>query len=913
MNFELPPGIKVFSPETVEIGDILNEGGFGKVYYGRVNFINVALKRLDFDSIQKKIGLSEQQVNRLLYSEIVHMASLSHPNLITFYGVVIKEDQVYLVMEYCQGETLWDVLQSNDALKHRNLLPWFQRLQWALEITQAVVYLHQRGVIHGDLKTTNILLDGYDKTSYLHLNSIGNYLLYDKQRVVIIDLALACDDLLLQENKNGMKEEITSSKNFPPEALYTLEKNNKRQYFKTTASDIYALGWILWELVTDEKIDKEESLKDCLNKPKLIKEGKFKLIPEDCREGFKELILDCWRAKPQDRPTAFELSRKIETLAYSYCPFPLIRVFEINDGIVQLTPQLSLNQFCIYMTADRVTDTDQFWCQQQGEENRKPCDSQLVGNIKIALMVLQNADKRITRHPQVMFNILPTTLQVFFYFLHADQKKILVVMGESGAGKTMMIYRGVKKLMDQWRTYFFHDQLKYYPLCLPPPFYLPIFIRQGLSRWSHKELTDAINKVLSSTLYNMSGEQLSEIAKKQEMYEIRLLVILDSYEKLQVDQTPQNLFQQLGLEKWPGSKLVVACHPNSVETSQFQTIFGNQDEVMRHYLLPLNLHEMHSCLNKLCLSNEVCKTFRERVETQPHLRRALRNPRMFSLFIENIVTFLKEPFYQFNSWKFCQVIVSHWLSFQQHLLPNYLQLILIAPYYTLLESFSAFAVQRAFKNFVDIKLPFSYWAKLQYQVESISKNDYVHSRKNHTMHSKDYYAAKMILNEKQYTHVMLQRLIEFNSKAPLDLLSGNFEFRHQLFLEYFLVLGIVQWILAEDCMSLLNSFAIEAEPNLLHLLQEAWQDSQIFSCLKENLKQLLLRVQNDPTKKQAEKNAEIILNKIRIAEGDSQLNDKIDKDALSLSVSYCSIFHDDADESNNSNNSDADAANNFVK
>jgi serine/threonine protein kinase len=89
-------------------------------------------------------------------SECYAMEAIRHPNIVMFLGACIKAPRYAIVLECCDGGTLWGLLQN-----HKIPLEWTERIRLALEIAKAMNYLHDREkpIVHRDLKSLNILLD----------------------------------------------------------------------------------------------------------------------------------------------------------------------------------------------------------------------------------------------------------------------------------------------------------------------------------------------------------------------------------------------------------------------------------------------------------------------------------------------------------------------------------------------------------------------------------------------------------------------------------------------------------------------------------------------------------------------------------------------------------------------------------
>ncbi|MED6134161.1 hypothetical protein PIB30_034689 [Stylosanthes scabra] len=130
----------------------LGEGGFGSVYRGRlIEGREIAVKRLSEDSRQ---GIQEFK------NEVKLIIKLQHRNLVRLLGCCIEKDEKMLVYEYMENRGLDSILFDKSK---RALLNWERRFNIIYGIGRGLVYLHQDSrfrIIHRDLKTSNILLDG---------------------------------------------------------------------------------------------------------------------------------------------------------------------------------------------------------------------------------------------------------------------------------------------------------------------------------------------------------------------------------------------------------------------------------------------------------------------------------------------------------------------------------------------------------------------------------------------------------------------------------------------------------------------------------------------------------------------------------------------------------------------------------
>jgi len=205
-----------------EVGDykirsLLGEGGMGEVYLaedaqlGRTVAIKLVKRVFGRASFLRQF----QQEERIL-------AGLNHPHIAHLYGGAVTGDGLpYFVMEYVAGDRLDDYCE-------RQQLPITLRLELFRKICSAVTYAHQHLVIHRDLKPGNIRVtpEGEPK---------------------LLDFGIA---KLLDEAAATPEQTMTLAAVMTPEYASPEQVRGERM---TTASDVYSLGVILYELLTGEK------------------------------------------------------------------------------------------------------------------------------------------------------------------------------------------------------------------------------------------------------------------------------------------------------------------------------------------------------------------------------------------------------------------------------------------------------------------------------------------------------------------------------------------------------------------------------------------------------------------------------------------------------------------------------------
>jgi serine/threonine-protein kinase len=139
-----------------EIHSVLGEGGMGKVYLAEDTKLkrNVALKVLP------AAGSGDEEARRRLLREAQAAAALDHPNICAIYEVDEAGDRCYIAMQYVEGETL-------EARMEKGRLSLDDSLNIAGQIAGALCEAHAHGIIHRDVKPSNVMLSSRGQAKVL--------------------------------------------------------------------------------------------------------------------------------------------------------------------------------------------------------------------------------------------------------------------------------------------------------------------------------------------------------------------------------------------------------------------------------------------------------------------------------------------------------------------------------------------------------------------------------------------------------------------------------------------------------------------------------------------------------------------------------------------------------------------------
>lgn len=232
-----------------QIISTIGKGGMGEVFlaFDPLFKRQIALKR-----IRKDLKNYDQLKERFL-KEASITGQLTHPGIIAIFTIHLDPDQIYYTMPYVEGKNLKQLLrqtreelrQAERLTKDNGSIPALIRIFFA--ICQAVSYAHSKSFIHRDLKPENVLVGTYGEVVILDWGLAQSL---DEPQATVAPITIEVEDpqLTLPGKLVGTLAYLAPERAF-----------DKRSTFQT---DIYALGVILYQLLTLRMPFQRSSLKE---------------------------------------------------------------------------------------------------------------------------------------------------------------------------------------------------------------------------------------------------------------------------------------------------------------------------------------------------------------------------------------------------------------------------------------------------------------------------------------------------------------------------------------------------------------------------------------------------------------------------------------------------------------------------
>ncbi|XP_046728889.1 serine/threonine-protein kinase Nek1 isoform X2 [Silurus meridionalis] len=281
----------------------IGEGSFGKA-------ILVKSREDGHQYVIKEIGISrmsnkERQESR---KEVAVLANMSHPNIVQYKESFEENGCLYIVMDYCEGGDLFKKINNQKGL----LFSEEQILDWFVQICLALKHVHDRKILHRDIKSQNIFLT---KDGTVQLGDFGIARVLNST----VELARTC---------------IGTPYYLSPEICENKPYNNK--------SDIWALGCVLYEMCTLKHAFEAGNMKNLVLN---IIRGSYPPVSVHYSQDLRALLGLLFKRSPRERPSVSAildkpfLARRIQRFLS-----PQLIAQEFNQSLLVKQPKLSVAQ-----------------------------------------------------------------------------------------------------------------------------------------------------------------------------------------------------------------------------------------------------------------------------------------------------------------------------------------------------------------------------------------------------------------------------------------------------------------------------------------------------------------------------------------------------------------------------------------
>mgnify|MGYP004638514245 FL=1 len=131
-----------------ELLELIGVGGMADIYKAK----DITEDRIVAVKILKNEFAGSEDFLRRFRNESKAIALLSHPNIVKIYDVGFTDKIQFIVMEYIDGITLTEYIERQGVLK------WRDAVHFTLQILKALQHAHDRGIVHRDIKSQNVML-----------------------------------------------------------------------------------------------------------------------------------------------------------------------------------------------------------------------------------------------------------------------------------------------------------------------------------------------------------------------------------------------------------------------------------------------------------------------------------------------------------------------------------------------------------------------------------------------------------------------------------------------------------------------------------------------------------------------------------------------------------------------------------
>ncbi|XP_028035533.1 mitogen-activated protein kinase kinase kinase 12-like [Bombyx mandarina] len=349
----------------------LGSGAQGVVYSGNLRGEMVAVKKL-----------REKEE-----TDIMHLRKLNHDNIVRFRGVCSEGENYCIIMEFCQYGPLYDFLHSGASFTPRQII------RWAKDIAQGMVYLHNRKIIHRDLKSPNVLVAD---NLVAKVSDFGTSREWDNESAVM---------------------SFTGTVAWMAPEVIRHEPCSERV-------DVWSFGVVLWELLTQEipykTLETHAILWGVGTETILLP------VPNSCPESLKLLLNQCWDRVPRNRPPFKIILAHLDIAGAEFS-----RVLPDRFSVTQATWRKEIENEMkeIYTRNKEKFEQAQKLQSVRREELRLARDTRLI------------YEQQLSRANELYMEVCAVRLQLEQKEKHLDEREKALKLCRCGLRKTLKYYQ----------------------------------------------------------------------------------------------------------------------------------------------------------------------------------------------------------------------------------------------------------------------------------------------------------------------------------------------------------------------------------------------------------------------------------------------------------------------------------------
>ncbi|ELP90568.1 serine-threonine protein kinase, putative [Entamoeba invadens IP1] len=253
------------------------EGAMGNVFIGNYRSVPVAIKQFKWESLT---DTEMDEMKKEVMYECDMMSKLRNPFIANYIGSVTYLPQVSMVIQYFVLGSLSEYLREDKEFYFK--LPYKLKVRMLYDTARGMQFLHENKIMHLDLKPDNLLVNSLDSNSACTIK--------------ITDFGTS---RFLKKTKIGGEDKGLGT------PIYASPESYQDEY--TFAGDVYSFGVTAWEMYYQEEPFKD--FKSLFEIKQFVVSGKRLEIDEKMPKDYAELVEECWRNIPTERPTFNQVTK----------------------------------------------------------------------------------------------------------------------------------------------------------------------------------------------------------------------------------------------------------------------------------------------------------------------------------------------------------------------------------------------------------------------------------------------------------------------------------------------------------------------------------------------------------------------------------------------------------------------------